>query len=216
MGFFTKLADNLDEWKAYGAQQKAKSEARNALPVKPMIGPDPRAVKGIGPAPLNQPGTQNPATKNSPQLLAATKVFNNRQMAAKGQPPAPAGVPGSAAPKAPLIAAPPPAAAPLQQPAMAPKPMKPLARGPTAMPKTAFAKGFDKSANVLTGAARKHIAKKNFALPSLHHGSKGGYPIENPAHARNALARVSQFGTPAQKATVRAKVHAKYPNIGKK
>ena len=31
---------------------------------------------------------------------------------------------------------------------------------------------------------------------------------------RNALARVSQHGTSAEKATVRRKVHAKYPSIG--
>ena len=35
------------------------------------------------------------------------------------------------------------------------------------------------------------------------------------SHARNALARVSQHGTAEEKATVRAKVHAKYPGIGK-
>lgn len=61
---------------------------------------------------------------------------------------------------------------------------------------------------VLTTKARKHIASKNFALPGRH------YPINDASHARNALARVSQFGTPAQKAEVRAKVHSKYPSIG--
>ncbi len=60
----------------------------------------------------------------------------------------------------------------------------------------------------LTFGARKHIKPTNFALPG------GRYPIEDPNHARNALARVSQFGTPSQKAVVRSKVHAKYPGIG--
>jgi len=60
----------------------------------------------------------------------------------------------------------------------------------------------------LTTAARKQIAPKNFALP----GRK--YPIEDKSHARNALSRVSQFGSSAQKAAVRSKVHAKYPDIG--
>lgn len=60
----------------------------------------------------------------------------------------------------------------------------------------------------LTARARKKIAPKNFALPGRR------YPIEDASHARNALARVSQHGTPAEKATVRAKVHAKYPGIG--
>lgn len=59
----------------------------------------------------------------------------------------------------------------------------------------------------LTAAARKKIAPKNFALPG------GRYPIEDKSHARNALARVSQNGTPAEKAAVRRKVGAKYPGM---
>ena len=61
----------------------------------------------------------------------------------------------------------------------------------------------------LTAAARKKISGKNFAGPDR------SYPIEDASHARNALARVSQHGSPALKAKVRAKVHAKYPGIGK-
>lgn len=62
----------------------------------------------------------------------------------------------------------------------------------------------------LTTKARKAIAPKNFALPGRR------YPVEDENHARNALARVSQFGSPSEKAAVRAKVHAKYPDMGKK
>jgi hypothetical protein len=61
---------------------------------------------------------------------------------------------------------------------------------------------------------REHMKKGEFALPGKRHGGKGGYPIEDKAHARNALARVSQFGSSAQKAEVRRKVHAKFPGIG--
>jgi hypothetical protein len=68
---------------------------------------------------------------------------------------------------------------------------------------------------VLTTKARKKIPKGEFAIPSKRPGS-GSYPIPDKAHARNALARVSQHGSPAEKARVRAKVHAKYPGIGKK
>lgn len=67
----------------------------------------------------------------------------------------------------------------------------------------------------LSYAARKSMPKKDFALPAKREGGKGGYPIEDKAHARNALARVSQHGTSAEKKEVRAKVHAKYPGIGK-
>jgi len=60
----------------------------------------------------------------------------------------------------------------------------------------------------LTAKARNAISGKNFALPGRR------YPIEDASHARNALARVSQHGTPAEKAEVRSKVHEKYPGIG--
>jgi len=59
----------------------------------------------------------------------------------------------------------------------------------------------------LTTKGRKQIATKNFALPGRR------YPIEDASHARNALSRVSQFGSPKEKATVRSKVHGKYPGI---
>lgn len=61
----------------------------------------------------------------------------------------------------------------------------------------------------LTTEARKKIKGKNFALPGRR------YPIEDASHARNALSRVSQYGSAAEKATVRHKVHSKYPGIGK-
>jgi hypothetical protein len=80
-------------------------------------------------------------------------------------------------------------------------------------------KEHEKTAKKLTTTARERISKKNFAEPEKKNkknpAGRGGYPIEDKAHARNALARVSQFGSPAEKARVRAKVHAKYPDIGK-
>lgn len=72
----------------------------------------------------------------------------------------------------------------------------------------------------LSYAARKKLPAKSFAIPGSAAGkarkAKGSYPIEDEAHARNALARVSQFGSPEEKARVRAAVHRKYPNIGRK
>lgn len=63
------------------------------------------------------------------------------------------------------------------------------------------------SGGKLDANARKHIAGKNFAGPDR------SYPIEDASHARNALARVSQHGSPELKAEVREKVHSKYPGI---
>jgi hypothetical protein len=59
----------------------------------------------------------------------------------------------------------------------------------------------------LTTTARNKIPKSDFALPGRR------YPIEDKAHARDALSRVSQDGTPAEKAAVRGKVLARFPGI---
>jgi hypothetical protein len=63
----------------------------------------------------------------------------------------------------------------------------------------------------LTAKKRNALSKTSFAEPA-----KRKYPLEDSNHAKNALARVSQFGTEAEKREVRAKVHARYPAIGKK
>lgn len=60
----------------------------------------------------------------------------------------------------------------------------------------------------LTSKARKDLPKKSFAVPS-----KKAYPINDKNHARNALARVSQFGSPAEKKQVKAAVKQKFPGI---
>jgi hypothetical protein len=63
----------------------------------------------------------------------------------------------------------------------------------------------------LSTDARKKIPTKSFAEPD-----KRKYPIEDEAHARNALSRVAQSGTPAEKAKVKAAVKKKYPSLGKR
>lgn len=62
----------------------------------------------------------------------------------------------------------------------------------------------------LTSKERNKLAGKSFALPGRR------YPIEDASHARNALARVSQHGSPSEKSEVRAKVHSRYPGIDQK
>lgn len=62
----------------------------------------------------------------------------------------------------------------------------------------------------LTTKQRKSLPSSTFALPGRR------YPINDPNHARNALARVSQHGSPEEKSKVRAAVHRKYPSIGMK
>lgn len=56
------------------------------------------------------------------------------------------------------------------------------------------------------------MPKKSFVFPGKAPGG-GSYPIPDIAHARNALARVSAHGSPAEKAAVRRKVCAKFPQL---
>jgi hypothetical protein len=72
----------------------------------------------------------------------------------------------------------------------------------------------------LTSKDRQKLPSSSFALPGKGEGKggkgAGSYPIPDRSHAANALSRVSQHGSSAEKARVRAKVHAKYPDMGKK
>ncbi len=61
----------------------------------------------------------------------------------------------------------------------------------------------------LTAKRRNALPGKSFAGPNR------SFPIEDKSHARNALSRVSQFGSSQLKAKVKAAVHRKYPDIGK-
>ena len=59
-----------------------------------------------------------------------------------------------------------------------------------------------------TKSGRKAMSSKQFALPR-----QKKYRIDDLAHARNALARVSAHGSPAQKKAVRKAVVRKYPSL---
>jgi hypothetical protein len=63
----------------------------------------------------------------------------------------------------------------------------------------------------LTTKGRRRLRSGSFALPKSRK-----YPIHDRAHARNALARVAQHGTAAQKRAVRAAVRRRYPGIKQK
>jgi hypothetical protein len=72
-------------------------------------------------------------------------------------------------------------------------------------------KDIDMAKDLSSTKKRKKLSKKTFALPG-----KRKYPIPDKAHARNALARVSQNGTPAEQKKVKAAVKKRFPGIGKK
>jgi hypothetical protein len=59
----------------------------------------------------------------------------------------------------------------------------------------------------LTTATRNKIPPEDFAGPDKT------YPMNDDSHARNALARVAQHGTPALKKRVTAAVKRKYPSM---
>jgi hypothetical protein len=58
----------------------------------------------------------------------------------------------------------------------------------------------------LTAKTRNALPAKDFAGPDR------SFPINDKNHARNAMARASQFH-PELKAKIRAKVHRKFPDI---
>lgn len=64
---------------------------------------------------------------------------------------------------------------------------------------------------VLTAASRKKIKTSKFAIPS---GRK--YPIQDIAHARNAMSRVRQYGTAAERKKVYSAVAKAYPGLAKR
>ncbi|MGC8992819.1 MAG: hypothetical protein ACP5JE_04605, partial [Thermoplasmata archaeon] len=68
----------------------------------------------------------------------------------------------------------------------------------------------EKIAKVLSEEDREKIKLKDYAIVE---DGKPKYPIEDIEHAKNALARVSQFGTPEEKKKVREAVYAKYPEL---
>lgn len=69
----------------------------------------------------------------------------------------------------------------------------------------------------LSAKDRQSLPRSDFALPGNGAGPKGAgsgsYPINTPGHARAALARGAANASPAQQATIRRKVEAKYPDM---
>lgn len=62
----------------------------------------------------------------------------------------------------------------------------------------------------LTSETRKDLPTASFAIPESR-----SYPIHDESHARNALSRVSEYGSPEEKAKVRSAVYRRYPHMGK-
>lgn len=68
----------------------------------------------------------------------------------------------------------------------------------------------DTNLSVLTTKARNNLPSSAFVYPS-----EKRYPIHDLAHARNALARVAQNGTPEEQSKVRSAVYSKFPELKK-
>lgn len=60
----------------------------------------------------------------------------------------------------------------------------------------------------MTTKQRNRLPKTAFAIPEDR-----AYPINDLAHARNALARVAQFGSPEEQRRVRNAVYRKFPQL---
>lgn len=63
--------------------------------------------------------------------------------------------------------------------------------------------------SMLNAAERNALKTGDFALPKQR-----AYPIHDLAHAKDALSRVAQNGTPDEQQKVRAAVHKRYPKLG--
>jgi len=60
----------------------------------------------------------------------------------------------------------------------------------------------------LSSSKRNSLPAKSFAQPG-----KRAYPINDRAHAANALSRASRFASPSAKAAIKGKVCARYPSM---
>ena len=69
----------------------------------------------------------------------------------------------------------------------------------------------------LTAKRRRDLPASEFALPGKGEGlggkGSGAYPIDTPGRARSALSRGAANASPAEQATIKRKVHAKYHGI---
>lgn len=68
-----------------------------------------------------------------------------------------------------------------------------------------------RDAHHLSAAERKKIPRALFAIPE-----RRAYPIDTLARARNALARVAQYGTDDEKIRVPRAVYRNWPQIDRK
>lgn len=59
----------------------------------------------------------------------------------------------------------------------------------------------------LDAKKRGQLKSEDFALPP------DGYPMQDIAHARNALARAAQHATPDEQATIKKRVYARWPQL---
>lgn len=61
-------------------------------------------------------------------------------------------------------------------------------------------------------------AEQRLSLPDQKFGlpEERKYPINDLSHARNALSRVAQFGSPEEKAAVRKAVYNAWPDIAQR
>ena len=71
--------------------------------------------------------------------------------------------------------------------------------------------GFMRKAT-LSSEERDKLPDSDFVFPN-DDPSKRRYPIPDLSHARNALARVAQHGTPSEQEKVRHAVHSRYPAL---
>lgn len=71
----------------------------------------------------------------------------------------------------------------------------------------------------LTYKERKKMSPNSFVFSKMKNkknpAGESAYPINDIAHGRAALQMGAKFASPSQLATIKKKVHKKFPSIGK-
>jgi hypothetical protein len=69
----------------------------------------------------------------------------------------------------------------------------------------------------INAAERRKLPSSDFALPGHGEGPEGkgsgSYPIDTEGRARDAISRGSANASPSELATIKRKVHSKYPDM---
>lgn len=202
-GKVKKYQDGGDEGEDFSTKARAMADAQPPLQTRSAPAREPGGVPMVDMA--SPPPERSPSPSPGLADTPTPPLISNPPL------PRPRPTPPTAGPPAPVSR---PAPRPVVRPVV--RPVSAAPAYPIGGPSSAnYGSGGYKDGGKLTAKARQSLPSSDFALPGQGKGPKGAgsgsYPIPDRSHAANALARSS--GKPVA-AEVRAKVKAKYPDMG--